>query len=282
MIAGVAAGYKGRRPGIFGALSDGLAWLPRYLWTNVHTSAIFWIPMGSLVAVSQWFLGQAQLEGPNAEVAGALWIVLIVLAGLYLHSRTLLAPCLALHADLPATLATLESWRLSGRHFGKVFSTMVISCAPVVLVIGVGIAAALVAAEANPDLKATMVSMLPFLTCAAIQLIRPFLYPATLGLCDDLWRDEQRERARTGEPPTPPVAIWLLAMPGWLAATARRLARRRSGTAAQALSFPTCAQFGPRWMGSGHGRESVRFRRRRRRRRIPSGWGWRRFWGLRR
>jgi hypothetical protein len=224
VIAAVAAGYRGRRPGVAAALRAGLAWLPRYLGTNLHTSAIFWIPMGSLVAGSQWLVGQAQLEGANAAVAGALWLVLIVLAGLYLHSRTLLAPCLALHADLPATL---ESWRLSGRHFGRVFATMVISCAPVVVVMGAGIGVALTAAEVNPELKATLVRMLPFLTCVGLQLIRPFLYPATWALCDDLWREEQQERSRAGEPPTPSIAVWLLVISDWY----RLIGRRSPATA---------------------------------------------------
>src|SRR5207249_8836246 len=66
--------------------------------------------------------------GPALAV---LWWLVIGAVGLVIHTRTLLAPFFAIHADLPGTLAALEAWRASGRHFGLCLATLVIAGGPV-------------------------------------------------------------------------------------------------------------------------------------------------------
>src|SRR6185437_9981893 len=90
----------------------------------VHTSLIFWVPTTLLL----------ELHGRLPSVApDALWWLLIGSVALYLHTRTLLAPFLAVHADLPGTLAMLTAWRLAGQHLGLCVATLVVGSLPVAL-----------------------------------------------------------------------------------------------------------------------------------------------------
>lgn len=168
------------------------AWLPRYLWTNLHTSVIFWIPVGSLLAL------RAGLEAPllAAGVPGvplALgWLLLLSGTAVYFHARTLLAPFLAIHANLPGTRATLTSWRLSGQHLAKVLSTFLICAAPTappfvlltfVMLVGEGVSLG-------------MREVLAQLVGVTLQLVRVTLIPPVHYLYTELWQQELARRGR--------------------------------------------------------------------------------------
>ena len=130
VMTAVAAGFHGVTLGFMAAMRQGLWWLLRYLWTNAHTSVIFWVPTLVLLNLFEWQRRDAPVDGWAGVAVTAAWVVLIGLVALYVHSRTLLAPFFAVHGNLPATLATIESWRMSGRRFPLVFSTFVVSAAP--------------------------------------------------------------------------------------------------------------------------------------------------------
>ena len=139
IMVAVAAGFSGRDLGVAGSLRTGLGWLPRYLWTNVHTSVIFWLPVGTLLLLRWWQRDAISLGDPAEAAVDAGWFVVIGTVALYVHSRTLLAPFYAIHGDMPATVAALESWRVSGRYFGKVFGTFIVSSAPTAVPLGGGL-----------------------------------------------------------------------------------------------------------------------------------------------
>ena len=67
---------------------------------------------------------------------GGLWWLAITTCALYLHMRTVLAPFFAVDADLPGTLAALEAWRLSGRHFPVCLATFVLGSQPIASPLG--------------------------------------------------------------------------------------------------------------------------------------------------
>lgn len=184
-------------------------WVPRYLWTNAHTTIIFWVPVGLLLAARA---GQESVwpvtGGASLAVAG-LWWLMTAAAALYLHTRTLLAPFLAVHSDLPATLAVLEAWRLSGRSLGLCLSTLLVAGLPVALPLALLTLAVVLLAPGGPVLLDAAGSALIW---AAIQALRPVLMPAVFLLYQDLWAAEQARRAAEGEPPTPDVARRLLGL----------------------------------------------------------------------
>jgi hypothetical protein len=207
----VAVGYqsRGQTVGLFRATRVAARWVPRYLWTNVHTSIIFWVPIGVLLKLRQWLLAIAPEELAAAfPVAVLSWLPILGLA-LYLHTRTLLAPFLAVHADLPGTLAMLAAWRLAGQHFALCLSTLVMGSLPVALPLGLltlGIAQSLSEPAQTAFLAAT-----PDLAWAGIQLIRPVLIPALYLLYLDLWHVEQQVRQHSG-PHVPRLARIPLAL----------------------------------------------------------------------
>lgn len=47
VMLAIAAGYRRVNLGVIGSLRVGAYWLPRYLWTNFHTTPIFWLPMAA-------------------------------------------------------------------------------------------------------------------------------------------------------------------------------------------------------------------------------------------
>jgi hypothetical protein len=197
---------RGRRVGLGRATLTGLRWVPRYVWTNCHTTVIFWAPVGLLLTLRGW---QESQRPAGAPVWAAWWVVIAVVA-LYLHCRTLLAPFLAVHADLPATVAVVEAWRLSGRHFGLCFATFVFGSLPVALPLLVGAAAvALASAPATRDLLGRGA---PDLAWVGVHAVRPVLVPAVYCLYRDLWHAELTRREREGSPPLPPPVGWLLAL----------------------------------------------------------------------
>ena len=227
VMAAASAGYHGLRLGLRQTAKDGLGSLPRYLWTNLHTSAIFWVPVSLLSAMAAWRGSVFPLEGAAEPAVSAISFASIFAVGLYLHSRTLLAPCLAVHGDLPGTLAALESWRLSGKCGWRVFSTFIAASAPVVVAFAIVLAMSLATLENAPHARMVLLATLPLLPSLAIQFIRPLLYPATYALFEDLWGEERSQRARYGEPATPWLARGLLRLSSWLPRTAGRLIGRR-------------------------------------------------------
>ncbi len=223
----VAAGFHGRNLGLRRSLADGIRWFPRYYWTNLHTTVIFWVPIGSLVALFIWRGQTAALDGAAEGIVSGVWILLIAVGGIYLHSRTLLAPFLAVHGNLPGTLAALESWRLSGRYFPQVFGMFVVSSAPTAVPLSIGIVGLWLGLAPFPEARETMTVMLPSVVWVAIKLVRPFLVAATYGLYQDLWPIEQARRADEGYPPTPAVARILLRVSWWVPRVAGFLVGRR-------------------------------------------------------
>lgn len=200
----------GRTIGFGQALREALFWLPRYLWTNAHTSLIFWVPVGLLLRLKEWQETAYPVPEASGLVAAGLWWLVIALVALGLHTRTVLAPFLAVHSELPATLATLEGWRISGRHFALCLATFVIGSLPVALPLaGLGLA---LMSQLPPAERATFFIALPNLLLVGIQLVRPVLIPALYFLQEDLWSAELADRAQTGGPPVPAVARTLLAL----------------------------------------------------------------------
>jgi hypothetical protein len=207
LVVMVVVAYHAERRaiGIGQATWLGLHWVFRYLWTNAHTSLIFWVPTTTLV----WLHARQQdflpLGGVTQPLANGLWWIAIGAVALAIHTRTMLAPFYAVHSDIPGTLATVESWRQSGRHFRLCMGTLVLASAPVAIPLGL-IAGGLLLSLSPPQ-QALLQLALPDLTWAAIQLIRPLLIPAVYGLYKDL-----EEGAQDG-----PTAASLVANPPLLA-----------------------------------------------------------------
>jgi hypothetical protein len=199
----------GRSIGVGAASCEALAWVPRYLWTNVHTSLIFWLPVGLLLRAREHLV--AILSGTTIEpAANVAWWTITGAVALGLHTRTLLAPFLAIHSDLPGTLAALEAWRLSGRHFAICLATFIVASLPVGLPLAL-LSLLLLLTLPAPG-QAAFVAAAPSLVWAGIQAIRPLLIPAVYALYQDLWRHELQRRQREGDPSTPGFARALLAI----------------------------------------------------------------------
>ena len=184
--------------------------VPRYVWTNAHTSLVFWIPLSLVLAVREWQSEVMPLEAVGSVMVEVGWWLVIAPLALYIHTRTLLAPFLAIHGDQPATLAALDAWRLSGRALRACLSTLIVGSLP--LAVPLALLALGVLAAVPPDMRQALEPALPDLAYAGIQIIRPILIPATYLLFVDLWTAEQTQRARAGEPPIPAVARLLLAL----------------------------------------------------------------------
>jgi hypothetical protein len=184
----------------------GLTWVPRYLWTNAHTSAIFWAPIGVLLLARAWLEGTIPPGSEVGVVVGGLCWIVIGAVALAVHTRTLLAPFLAIHADLPGTLAAFEAWRVSGRHFAPCLGTLIMGSFPVALPV------ALLALAGVLLLPEGALSRLQLaaedLAWAGIQTVRLVLIPALYALYSDLWRIEAlRQEVRD---PIPPAVRGLL------------------------------------------------------------------------
>ncbi|MDE2815234.1 MAG: hypothetical protein OXK81_00865 [Chloroflexota bacterium] len=202
---------QGREIGIARASWLGLHWVFRYLWTNAHTSLIFWVPTTALLWLHARQGEVVPLEGGFQPLADGIWWIIIGVLALAIHTRTMLAPFLAVHGDLPGTLATTESWRLGGRSFRTCLSTLVLASAPIAIplsIAGGGLLLTLPSAQ-----RAFFLIALPDLTWAAIQLIRPLLIPAVYALYKDLWEKEAAGRT-AGDvlATTPKLARPLLAL----------------------------------------------------------------------
>jgi hypothetical protein len=210
---------QGRSIGLGLATWEASRWVPRYLWTNAHTSLIFWIPVGLVLQLRNWQEAALPVPGMPAAAVVLLWWLVTGAVALYLHTRTVLAPFLAVHGDLPGTLAAIEAWRLSGRYFALCFGTFVAGALPVALPLGLAV---LGLAVMLPD--AALEALLPAapdLTWAGIQAVRPVLIPSLYALYKDVWHAEQVRRKREGAPPVPALARVLLALTGPLPALGR-------------------------------------------------------------
>jgi hypothetical protein len=221
IMVAVAAGFANQNLGVAGSIRTGLRWLARYLWTNAHTTVVFWAPVGALVLVFRWQREAASLDGTAQAAADGFWYLGIALVALYMHSRTLLAPFLAVHENMPGTLAALESWRLSGEYFPKVFGTFIVSSAPTAVPLGALIVGLLFVLDNGP--KSVMLAMIPSLTWVAIKFIRPFLVTAVYPLQKDLWIAESRRRDEQGHPTVPSVLTPLVKLSALIPRTAGKL-----------------------------------------------------------
>ena len=169
LMHAVDAGFGGERIGVLEATRRGVPWVPRYVWTNVHTTLLFWIPVGTLVLLHD--------RSPlGTLVPGAVWVALIGTVALHQHVRTVLAPYLAVHGDLGGTRAALTSWELGGRHFWQLLGTFVLASLPVALPLGV---VYLLAERFGPDpLSAALLAASWQLGWVGVQSIRSLLIPA--------------------------------------------------------------------------------------------------------
>lgn len=220
----------GRRIGLLRASLEALPWVPRYFWTNVHTTVIFWVPVGALLLVHAWQETISREGGWVRFGVEASWGLAIVAVALTLHTRTLLAPFLAIHGDQPGTLAALEAWRLSGLRFGLCLATLIVAAGPPAALFG---ALALILTLTLPGHLLDMLrAAAPDLVWVAIQGIRPILIPALYSLYDDLWRAEQARRRLVGEPPVPAWARLMLALTRPLPHLGRRSSSLRTDGAA--------------------------------------------------
>ncbi len=227
VMMAVSAGSRWVNLGVGGSLRSGARWLPRYLWTNLHTTPIFWLPIAGVVALMNWQRGALPLQGAADVLTAIGWGALLLALGVYLHTRTLLAPFYGVHANLPGTLATLESWRISGRYFWQVFGTFVVTAAPPAVIPVAIYGGLLIAFRESPERIATLLAMTHSLIWIGIKLVRPFLVAAVYSLHRDLWETESRRRDLEGWPPTPRLARALLALSGWLPRLGGRLIGRR-------------------------------------------------------
>jgi hypothetical protein len=179
LMHAVDAGRLGERISVLEATRRGVPWVPRYIWTNVHTTLLFWVPVGALV-----LLWERSPLGPWLPTA--VWVVVIGLVALHQHVRTVLAPYLAVHGDLDGRQAAMTSWRLGGRHFWHLLGTFVLGSLPVALPIGV---IYLLAEHFGPDaLSAALVAASWQLGWVAVQSTRPVLIPALHTAYEDIWR----------------------------------------------------------------------------------------------
>lgn len=188
---------RGQDISIVHASRLGVYWVFRYLWTNAHTSLIFWLPTTALIWLHARQSEFVSLGGGFQPVANGVWWLVIGCAALAIHTRTMLAPFFAVHGDRPGTLATIASWRLSGRAFWVCCSTLVLASAPVAIplgVIGGGLFLAFTSAQRELALLA-----LPDLIWAVIQLIRPLLIPAVYTLYKESGTEDHADSAQDPE-----------------------------------------------------------------------------------
>jgi hypothetical protein len=212
VVVMIVVGYHARDQTIDLGRASRLAirWIPRYVWTNVHTSVVFWIPIGLLLAVRQWQAEALPHTGAADMAIDALWWLALAGLAVYLHTRTLLAPFLAVHADLPGTLAALEAWRLAGRRFPVCLATLVVGSLPVGLPLG--LFALYIGRSVSGAAYEAVQSATPDLIWAGIQAIRPVLVAALYPLYHDLWQAECVRRENAGGMRVPGVARALLAL----------------------------------------------------------------------
>ncbi|MSQ09851.1 MAG: hypothetical protein EXR52_02435 [Dehalococcoidia bacterium] len=180
-----------------------LPWVPRYVWTNCHTSIIFWLPMTLALtlkdAISHGTAMSAVAAGLTPFDIG-VWLLVLGPLALYLHSRTLLAPFLAVHGDRPGTLATWQSWEGSTRRFPLLLSTFVLGCIPTA--VPVALVAYAVANGLAGRLPADSDALTPLLG-VGLQIVRLSLVPAAYQMYLDLESIMEDEAPATDVVPRP-------------------------------------------------------------------------------
>ena len=178
LMHAVDAGHDGERIGVLEATRRGVPSVPRYVWTNVHTTVLFWVPVGALVLLRD--------HSPLGDlVPNAVWVCVIGAVALHQHVRTVLAPYLAIHGDLDGREAVVASWRLGGRYFWLLLGTFLIASLPVALPLGL---AFLLAEHFGPDpLAAALLAVSWQLGWVGVQSTRPVLIPALHTVYEDLW-----------------------------------------------------------------------------------------------
>ncbi len=178
LMHAVDAGRGGERIGVLEATRRGVPWVPRYVWTNMHTTVLFWVPVGALVLL--W-----ERSPLGSWVPAAVWVAVIGLVALHQHVRTVMAPYLAVHGDLGGTRAALTSWELGGRHFWHLLGTFVLGSLPVALPLGV---AYVLAEHFGPDpLSAALLAASWQLGWVGVQSTRSLLIPALHTAYEDLY-----------------------------------------------------------------------------------------------
>lgn len=212
VMAAVAVGGHGGGPRVVDSIRTGLPWLPRYVWTNLHTTFVFWIPVGAILVAMRWQETHLPLQGAAGTAVLVAWISAIVVAALYFHTRTILAPFFAVHGNMPGTIAALESWRISGRYFPVVFGTFIVAALPPAVVPLAIFCGALLALHGSGMGTAHLIAATSSLVWAGIQFVRPFLVSAVYVLHRDIWDVEQARRDRDGHPPVPPTLRPLVAL----------------------------------------------------------------------
>jgi hypothetical protein len=169
LMHAVAASCEGERLSLLEATRRGVPSVPIYVWTNVHTTLLFWLPVGSLMLLWE--------HTPLGEVVpGPGWLAVIGVVAVHQHVRTVLAPYLAVHGDCSGTHAALTSWRLGGTYFWRLLATFALGSLPVALPLLLCVA---LLEHFAPDAvtRALVAASLP-LTCVGLQSVRPVLVPA--------------------------------------------------------------------------------------------------------
>jgi hypothetical protein len=178
LMHAVDAGRVGERIGVLEATRRGVPWVPRYVWTNVHTTVLFWVPVGALVLL--W------VDSPlGAWVPTVVWVAVIGLVALHQHVRTVLAPYLAVHGELDGTRAALTSWELGGRHFWLLLGTFVLGSVPIALPLALGFVA--IERFGPVPLSAALLAASWQLAWVGIQSTRGLLIPALHTAYEDLY-----------------------------------------------------------------------------------------------
>src|SRR5579859_3596740 len=178
LMHAVHAGRGGERIGVLEATRRGVPWVPCYIWTNVHTTVLFWVPVGALVLL--W-----ERSPLGSYLPSVVWVVVIGLVALHQHVRTVLAPYLAVHGELDGTRAALTSWELGGRHFWHLLATFVLASLPVALPLGV---VYVLAERFGPDpLSAALLAASWQLAWVGVQSTRPLLITALHTAYEDIY-----------------------------------------------------------------------------------------------
>lgn len=178
LMHAVDAGRGGERIGVLEATRRGVPYVPLYVWTNVHTTILFWVPVGTL-----FLLWEHSPLGPWLPTV--VWVVVIGLVALHQHVRTVLAPYLAVHGELGGTRAALTSWELGGRHFWQLLGTFVLGSLPVALPLGL---AFVIIERFGPDpLSAALLAVSWQLGWVGVQSTRGLLIPALHTAYEDLY-----------------------------------------------------------------------------------------------
>jgi hypothetical protein len=178
LMHAVDAGRSGERISVFEATRRGVPWVPRYVWTNVHTTVLFWAPVGTLVLL--W-----ERSPLGALLPSAVWVTVIAVVALHQHVRTVLAPYLAVHGRLNGTRAAVLSWHLGGQYFWHLLGTFVLGSLPAALPLG-AVYIGLEQFGPNP-LSAALLAVSWQLGWVGVQSTRSFLIPALHTAYEDLY-----------------------------------------------------------------------------------------------